>query len=143
MVIETVGKIQNILGNHQAGDWVKKTDINSAASSDFARELEKMNTGISLEGNLGVDAVAASSESVQMQVPGKKNFLDMVANSITEVNDLQQEANKAIQKLVSGESKNIQETMIAVEKADMAFKTMNQIRMKVLDAYREVMKMQV
>ena len=35
------------------------------------------------------------------------------------------------------------ETLLAVEKADIAFKAMNQIRLKVLDAYKEVMRMQV
>jgi flagellar hook-basal body complex protein FliE len=59
------------------------------------------------------------------------------------VNSLQNKANESIQRLVTGENKNIHETMLTVEKAEIAFKTMNQIRQKVLDAYREVMKMQV
>ena len=33
--------------------------------------------------------------------------------------------------------------MLAVEKADIAFKTMNQVRTKVIDAYKEIMRMQV
>ena len=48
-----------------------------------------------------------------------------------------------VEVLVSGKSKNIHETMLAVEKAEIAFKTMNQIRTKVIDAYKEVMRMQV
>ena len=46
-------------------------------------------------------------------------------------------------KLASGKSKNIHETMLAVENAEIAFKTMNQIRMKVIDAYKEIMRMQM
>jgi flagellar hook-basal body complex protein FliE len=49
----------------------------------------------------------------------------------------------AVQKLASGESKNLHETLLAVERAEIAFKTMNQIRGKVIDAYKEIMKMQV
>jgi flagellar hook-basal body complex protein FliE len=46
-------------------------------------------------------------------------------------------------KLASGESQNLHETLLAVEKADIAFRTMNQVRTKVIDAYREIMKMQI
>ena len=67
----------------------------------------------------------------------------MLTTSIGEVNNLQVEANQAVQKLVTGESKNLHETMLAVEQAEIAFKTMNQIRMKVIDAYKEVMRMQI
>ena len=72
-----------------------------------------------------------------------RSFTDMLVDSMSKVNDLQTEANSAIEKLATGKTKNIHETMLAVEKADIAFKTMNQIRSKVIDAYREVMRMQV
>ena len=38
---------------------------------------------------------------------------------------------------------DLQETMIALEKADVSFRLMMQIRNKVLDAYQEIMRMQV
>jgi flagellar hook-basal body complex protein FliE len=49
----------------------------------------------------------------------------------------------AMEKLASGESKNLHETLLTVEKADIAFRTMNQIRSKVIEAYKEVMRMQI
>ena len=49
----------------------------------------------------------------------------------------------AINELVAGKTKNIHSTMLALEKADMSLKLMMQVRNKVLEAYREVMKMQV
>ncbi|MBP5295873.1 MAG: flagellar hook-basal body complex protein FliE, partial [Bacteriovoracaceae bacterium] len=72
-----------------------------------------------------------------------KSFGQLLADAVANVNGLQEEANKAIQKLASGKSKNIEETMMAVEKAELAFKMMNQIRLKVVEAYREVMRMQI
>ena len=63
--------------------------------------------------------------------------------SIAELNAMQTEANVAMEKLASGESQNLHETLLAVEKADIAFRTMNQVRTKVIDAYREIMKMQI
>ena len=71
------------------------------------------------------------------------SFSDLLIQSVTKVNTLQHQANSAVEKLVSGETKNIHETMLAVERADIAFKTMNQIRSKVVEAYKEIMRMQV
>ncbi len=72
-----------------------------------------------------------------------KTFGEFLKDSISKVNSLQVEANKAMEKLASGESKNIHETLLAVEQAEMAFKTMNQVRSKVIDAYKEIMRMQI
>jgi flagellar hook-basal body complex protein FliE len=71
------------------------------------------------------------------------SFGDVLKRYIGQVNKLQVNANKEVQQLVTGKSKNIHETMLAVEKAEIAFKAMNQIRQKMLDAYREVTRMQV
>jgi flagellar hook-basal body complex protein FliE len=48
-----------------------------------------------------------------------------------------------MQKIASGESKNLHETLLAVERAEIAFKTMNQVRSKVLEAYKEIMRTQI
>ncbi|OFZ39168.1 MAG: flagellar hook-basal body complex protein FliE [Bdellovibrionales bacterium RIFOXYD12_FULL_39_22] len=72
-----------------------------------------------------------------------RSFTEMLVDSMSEVNKLQSEANVAMEKLASGESKNLHETMLAVEKADIAFKTMNQVRLKVIEAYKEIMRMQI
>ena len=120
-MIKTVGSIDDVLRNHNAKEWVKNASLDGGVFSKL-------------------DEMASNPSSVS---DNRKTFSEMLAESIGEVNNLQRDADKAIQKLVTGESKNIHETLLAVEKADMAFRTMNQIRMKVIDAYREVMKMQV
>ena len=48
-----------------------------------------------------------------------------------------------MQQLATGENKNIPDVMLAVEKADIAMKLMVQVRNKIIEAYQEVMKMQV
>ena len=75
--------------------------------------------------------------------PGEGEFADTLKNAIGEVNRLQKDANVKMQKLASGESNNIPDVMIATEKADIAFKLMVQVRNKVINAYNEIMKMQV
>jgi flagellar hook-basal body complex protein FliE len=82
-------------------------------------------------------------ETPGVEAGGGKSFGELLSESIGKVNAVQQEANIAMEKLASGESQNLHETLLAVEKADIAFRTMNQIRTKVLDAYREIMKMQI
>lgn len=72
-----------------------------------------------------------------------KTFSAMLQNSLNEVNQHQLEADHAIKELVAGRTKNVHETMLAIERADMSLKLMMQVRNKVLDAYREIMRMQV
>ncbi len=48
-----------------------------------------------------------------------------------------------MEKLQSGESKNIHEVMISMEKADISMRLTVQMRNKVLEAYQEIMRMQV
>ena len=67
----------------------------------------------------------------------------MLKQSVEVVNQNQLDANAAIEQLVSGRTKNIHETMLAVERADTSLKLMMQVRNKIIDAYREIMRMQV
>jgi flagellar hook-basal body complex protein FliE len=81
----------------------------------------------------GVDSVAGSSGS----------FAQVLRDSFDQVNTHQVQADRAMQELVTGRTKNIHETMLSVERADMSLKILMQVRNKILDAYREVMRMQV
>jgi flagellar hook-basal body complex protein FliE len=74
---------------------------------------------------------------------GGTSFADILKNSFEQVNEHQSQADQAIRELVAGRSKNIHETMLAIERADSSLKLMMQVRNKVLDAYREIMRMQV
>lgn len=70
-------------------------------------------------------------------------FTDMLANAISETNKKQVEADRAIEKLSSGEDKNIHEAMITLEKADISVRLLVQMRNKIIEAYQEIMRMQV
>jgi flagellar hook-basal body complex protein FliE len=73
----------------------------------------------------------------------KTQFADVLAETVGEVQRLQNEADTTIQKLVSGEIKDVTDTMVAVERADVAFQTMMTVRGKMVAAYEEIMRMQV
>ena len=71
------------------------------------------------------------------------SFRKMLQTSIAEVNQLQNAADNSIEQLVAGRSRNLHETMIAMEKADISFRLMMEVRNKIIEAYNEVMRMQV
>ena len=66
------------------------------------------------------------------------SFADMLKDSIGEVSRLQEDATKAVQDLTTGKNENVTGVMTAVEKSDLAFKTLLAIRTKLLDAYEEI-----
>lgn len=79
----------------------------------------------------------------QVQQEQEKSFSEILKNSIGEVNRLQQEADLAVQDLAVGKRKDIHETMIALEKAEVSFQLMMQVRNKIIGAYEEIMRMQI
>ena len=60
-----------------------------------------------------------------------------------QVNELQHKADVAIQDMATGGPTSLHETMIALEKAETSFKLMMQVRNKIVEAYHEVLRMQV
>jgi flagellar hook-basal body complex protein FliE len=72
-----------------------------------------------------------------------KSFADTLKDAVGQVNTLQKEADVKAQQLATGQTTNIPDVMMAAEKADIAMRLMVQVRNKVIDAYSEIMKMQV
>ncbi len=70
-------------------------------------------------------------------------FAGVLKNSLEEVNKLQEKADQAITALATGDKASLHETMIAMEQADLSFRLMMQVRNKIVDAYQEIMRMQV
>lgn len=75
---------------------------------------------------------------------GAANFADMLKNAVDEVNGAQQGAEKLAQAFEVGKPEaNIQDVMISLQKANLSFQTMVQVRNKLVSAYQDVMNMQV
>ncbi len=70
-------------------------------------------------------------------------FTDILKDVVAETSKEQIASDKAIEKLNTGEAKNIHEVMISMEKADISMRLLVQMRNKIVDAYKEVMRMQV
>lgn len=118
MAINNIAQMSNTLKSYDVNNWSKSIELGK--NFDYKGDFPELKE--------------SSSD---------KTFGAFLAESIGKVNSLQQDADVAMQRLASGESKNLHETLLAVERADIAFKQMNQVRMKVIDAYKEIMRMQV
>jgi flagellar hook-basal body complex protein FliE len=72
-----------------------------------------------------------------------KSFKNVLIDSINDVNALQQDADRAVEGLFTGEDVNPAEVLTAVQKADLAFRMMMQIRNKLVAAYDEVKNIRI
>jgi len=84
----------------------------------------------------GVDQAAAAPSDAN-------GFRQFLVDSIQEVNAMQQEADGAVEQLVTGGDVSMVEVLSAVQKADVAFRLMIQVRNKLVQAYQEVKDIRV
>ena len=69
-------------------------------------------------------------------------FSDLLTDAVDQVNGLAQQAQAAVQGLMTGSGVDVHQAMIATEKADMAFELALAVRNKAVQAYQQVMGMQ-
>jgi flagellar hook-basal body complex protein FliE len=70
------------------------------------------------------------------------SFGNLLNEAIQQVNDVEKTSQNELEKFLSNES-DLHSVMIALEKADLSFQTMMQVRNKFVQAYQEIMKAQV
>jgi len=66
------------------------------------------------------------------------DFLSELRGAVDQVNQLQSEASTKVSSMLSGDGQDIHSTMIAVQKADLAFELMVEMRNKIVSAYQEI-----
>lgn len=70
------------------------------------------------------------------------SFGNMLNDAIKQVNDVEKSSQGELQKFLSNES-DLHSVMLSLEKADLSFQVMMQVRNKIVQAYQEIMKSQV
>ena len=94
-----------------------------------------------------IQGIAAVSDLVRSEAhPARQavtSFSTVLNNLVTETQAQQQQADQSIRQLHSGTGENLHEAMISMEKADISMRYMIQVRNKAIDAYQEIMRMQV
>ena len=88
--------------------------------------------------NLNVGKVAGGGAARATPAPGGASFSEVLKDSIGEVSRLQQDATRAVEDLATGKTEDVTGVMTAMEKSDLAFKTLLAIRAKLMDAYEEI-----
>jgi len=98
--------------------------------STLARNLESLRA---IEGLGGMTPVSESQ-------PAFKEFL---LDALDHVNSMQNDADQAVEQLLTGGDANPAEVLTAVQKADLSFRMMMQIRNKLVQAYQELKEIRI
>lgn len=93
-----------------------------------------------ISNNLGIGKTALGQES---KAVSGESFADMLKSAVHEVNQKQVEAYDAMQGIATGKVTNLQEAVQRIEEADLTLKLSLEVKNKALNAYKEIMKMQV
>jgi flagellar hook-basal body complex protein FliE len=86
-------------------------------------------------------ASAVAPQARLDHVPG--DFSTWLSGEIENVNRQIVEADSAVQKLAVGDATNLHQVMMSLEKAKLSFEMVVQVRNKLLEAYQDVMRMQL
>lgn len=85
----------------------------------------------------------AGNASAQNQAVPGASFKDVLLDNLKSVNQLQQDATTAIEDLQTGQRNDLETVLMATQKADTAFKMLQAVRNKVMDAYEEIKQIRV
>jgi len=106
--------------------------------------VNAVNNNLSLGKLAGGGATPASTSAAGgAGAASGTSFADTLKNSIEEVSKLQQDASQAVADLATGKNEDVTGVMTAMEKSDIAFKTLLAIRAKLMDAYEEIKSMPI
>ncbi|ODB85640.1 flagellar hook-basal body complex protein FliE [Candidatus Thiodiazotropha endoloripes] len=87
--------------------------------------------------------LAFTSELGLNKLNAGTDFSTWFENQISELNTQINNSENEVRKLATGETNNIHHVMLSLEKAKLSFDLLLQVRSKALDAYQDIMKMQL
>ena len=90
----------------------------------------------------GISQINQAKVEVEAGKPkeGESDFYSQLQTAFNQVGRLQTEADQQIAGILNGQGEDIHKAMIAVEKANLSFQLMMQVRNKIIQAYEEVSK---
>jgi flagellar hook-basal body complex protein FliE len=90
------------------------------------------------------DIAAGSQKAPAAEAPGKADFAQMLRTSLDQVSGAEQQATNLSQAFEKGDPNvNLQDVMISMQKANISFQTVVQVRNRVVAAYQDMMNMQM
>jgi len=99
---------------------------------------------IELNGIRPLQEINTSPERpVQEATPSGESFADMLTNAVGGVDQTMKESEQAIQSFIAGETDNVHDVMISMQKAQLSFQMMVEVRNKAIETYNEISRMQI
>ncbi len=107
---------------------------------------------------MSIEAVSfipsATAQAIESKLPGAAAgtgaggaaapaFGDWLSREIAQVNGKIQSADKQVQDLALGKAGNLHDVMIALEESKLSFQLMAQVRTRLLEAYQDILRMQI
>jgi flagellar hook-basal body complex protein FliE len=80
-------------------------------------------------------------QTIPVEKPKQEGFGDLLKQMVNDVNELQHKAADKEKQFLRGEITDVHQVMIAAEEASVAFSLLMEIRNKLLDSYKEIMRM--
>lgn len=100
-------------------------------------------TNVNFPSVSNIFATGASAAPVKSAAEAQKSFSAFLKESINNVNETQNQSDILTNKLARGENVDLHQVMITAQKANITLQATMEIRNKVIEAYQEVMRMQV
>ena len=89
------------------------------------------------------DKIVLDLDRTNKKKDKQQSFAEVLKKSISEVNKMQIQAEEALKALATGKEKDIEKVMITLQKADVSLRMLMEVRNKAIEAYQEIMRMQV
>ena len=70
-------------------------------------------------------------------------FQDVFASAVGQVESMGQDASASVERFLAGDGEDLHTTVLATQRAELAFEMFQQVRNKVVSAYQEIMRMQM
>jgi len=99
--------------------------------------------GIDKVGNTGLGGIGGLDNLNSNKKKMNVDFSKILSKAVEQVNELQHEASKMQEDFAAGKIDNVHEVLIAAEKADISLRLTTEIRNKIVEAYKEIMRMQI
>ena len=105
--------------------------------------INNINNMINIENNIEKINNQSKALTIQDNVENKLSFGEYLKKSLENVNDLQIESDRQSTLLATGQAENVHDITIAAAKSKVSLDLTMAVRNKVIEAYKEIMRMQV
>jgi flagellar hook-basal body complex protein FliE len=78
-----------------------------------------------------------------MEPAGKSGFGDLLKMAVDKTDAMQKNADMMVNRAILGQEKDLHRVMMAQEEASITFELLMEVRNKLMDAYQQIMQMQI